>query len=110
MSVKITITGLDELRRKFETLKRRAQNISGPVALEDLYPPEFMRRYTDFLSIDEMVKASGKQVESSEDFERMQDAEWDAFVQARTKFKQWNTMKVKAEEEYAARRLNLENL
>lgn len=106
----VKITGLDELRRKFETLKRRAQNVSGPVALEDLFPPEFMRRYTDFRSIDEMVKASGKHVESSEDFERMQDAEWDTFVQSRTRFKQWKAMQTKAAEEYAARRLNLEHL
>ena len=101
----IRITGLDEFRRKLERLSRNAQNVNGPAAFDDLFPPEFMRRYTDFHSIDEMVKASGKQVESSEDFERMQDAEWDAFVQSRTRFKGWNDMQNvhKAREDVAYR-------
>ena len=47
----IKITGLDEFRRKLERLSRNAQNVNGPVAFDDLFPPEFMRRYTDFATI-----------------------------------------------------------
>ena len=101
----IKITGLDELKRQLETLKRNAQNLSGPVAFEDLFPPEFMRRYTDFKTIDEMADASGWKVESTEDFEAIPDAEWDAFVKARTRFEDWEEMQGKAAEEYATRRL-----
>lgn len=44
----IRITGLDEFRRKLERLSRNAQNVSGPVAFDDLFPPEFMRRVYRF--------------------------------------------------------------
>jgi hypothetical protein len=106
----IKIKGLDEMRRKLETFQRRAQNLSGPVAFEDLFPPEFMRRYTDFTSIDDLVAASGYKVESTEDFEKIPQAEWDALIATKTRFKNWDAMQTKAGEEYIERRLNLENL
>jgi hypothetical protein len=106
----IKIEGLDEIRQKLEALQRRAQNLSGPVAFEDLFPPEFMRRYTDFTSIDDLVAASGHNVQSTEDFEAIPQAEWDALIQAKTRFKSWEALQAKAGEEYVERRLNLENL
>ena len=45
----IKITGLDEFRRKLERLSRNVENVSGTVAFDDLFPLEFMRRYTDFV-------------------------------------------------------------
>jgi hypothetical protein len=106
----IKITGLDDMRRKLETLQRRAASLSGPVAFEDLFPPEFMRRYTDFKSIDDLVAASGHTVHSTEDFEKIPQEGWDRLIQAKTRFTNWDAMQAKAAEEYAERRLNLENL
>jgi hypothetical protein len=104
------IKGIEEMQKKLEALQRRAQNLSGPVAFEDLFPPEFMRRYTDVKSIDELVAASGYKVESTEDFEAIPQAEWDALIQAKTRFPNWEAMQKKAGEEYIERRLNLEGL
>jgi hypothetical protein len=106
----IKITGLDEFRRKLERLSRNAQNVNGPVAFDDFFPPEFMRRYTDFSSIQVMADASGFKIESQEDFEAIPDADWDAFVRSRTRFPTWQDMQAKAGEEYVVRRLNIENL
>ena len=106
----IKITGLDDMRRRLETLRRRAANLSGPVAFEDLFPPEFMRRYTDLRSIDDLVAASGYTIQSADDFEKIPQADWDALIKAKTRFKSWDAMQAKAAEEYAERRLNLENL
>lgn len=106
----IRITGLDEFRRKLERLSRNAQNVSGPVAFDDLFPPEFMRRYTDFPTIQAMADASGFKIESQQDFEAIPDADWDAFVRSRTRFQTWQDMQVKAGEEYVVRRLKVENL
>jgi hypothetical protein len=106
----IKITGLGEMQRKLERLQRRAQNLSGPVPFEELFPPEFMRRYTQFKSIDEMFGAFGTPIESTEDVERIPDAEWDVYVTARTRFKSWKEMQSKAGEEYAERRLGIDNL
>ena len=104
----IKITGLDEVRRNLDALQRRMQNLSGPVAFEDLFPPEFMRRYTDYASIEELITASGHKVESTEDFEAIPQAEWDQFIKAKTRFANWEAMQSKAGEDYVARRLNIE--
>jgi len=106
----IEITGLDEIRRKLEKLQHRVANLNGPVSFDDLFPPEFMRRYTDFLTMDDMIKASGHEVKTAADFEAIPDDEWDNLVNERTRFKDWSEMKNKAAGEYAERRLNLENL
>jgi len=106
----IRITGLDEFQRKLERLSRNAQNVSGPVTLDDLFPPEFMHRYTDFPTIQAMADASGFKVESQQDLEAIPDADWDAFVRSHTRFQTWQDMQAKGGEEYVVRRLNVENL
>jgi hypothetical protein len=106
----IKITGLDEFRRKLENLQRRVENVNGPVPFDELFPPEFMRRYTNFKSIEEMLGAYGKPIESAEDFKQIPDAEWDTYVSERTKFTTWEDMQKKAGQEFIERRLNIENL
>ena len=106
----IKITGLDEFRRKLDRLSRNAQNVSGPVAFDDLFPPEFMRRYTDFTAMQAMADASGFKIDSQDDFEAIPDAGWDAFVRCHTRFSTWRDMQAKAGEEFVVRRLNVENL
>jgi hypothetical protein len=82
--------------------------LSGPVAFEDLFPPEFMRRYTDCKSIDEMF--SSLVVGSQEDLEALPVADLDKLVQSKTRFTSWDAMKAKAGEEYMERRLDIGNL
>jgi hypothetical protein len=106
----VKITGLNEFRRSLQTLSRRAQNLSGPVEFDDLFPPEFMRRYTDFKTVDEMFAGFDPPILTEEDFKNAPDDKWNDFVQARTKFVSWEAMQAKAGEEYVERRLNLENL
>jgi hypothetical protein len=67
------------------------------VPFDELFPPEFMRRYTDFKSIEEMLGACGTRIESAEDSKRIPDAEWNKFVSERTKFKTWDDMQAKAQ-------------
>jgi hypothetical protein len=102
------LEGFDDMRRKLETLQRRASNLSGPVAFEDLFPPEFMRRYADCKTIDELF--SDPPIESQEDFEKLSVSALDQRVQAKTRFTSWDAMKAKAGEEYMERRLDIGNL
>jgi len=48
------------------TLQRQAENVNRPVPFDELFPPEFMRRYTNFKSIEEMLGAYGTPIESAE--------------------------------------------
>ena len=106
----VKLQGFDDLRRKLENLKRRAQSLNGSVPFEDLFPPEFMRRYTDFKTIEEMLCAFGTPITSSEDFASIPDQEWDAYVKRSTKFSGWEAMQKQAGEDYVERRLSLDNL
>lgn len=99
------IEGLDELNRNLQELQRQAENLSGPVKFDDLFPPEFMRRYTNVKSIDELLAASGRTINSTEDFEAIPGDEWDRVVSTNTQFANWEEMKARAGEAYAVRRL-----
>ena len=104
----VKLHGFDDMRRELETLQRRAGNLSGPVAFEDLFPPEFMRRYTDCQTVDELF--SGFTVYSQEDFEKLPVSELDQVVRSKTRFTSWDSMKAKAGEAYMERRLDIGNL
>jgi len=106
----IKLTGLNELRRKLDDLQRRAENLNGPVAFGDLFPPEFMRRYTDFKTIEEMLGATGHDVRSSDEFEALPPETWEHLTTTRTTFSSWDEMKSQAAREYASRRLGFDSL
>jgi hypothetical protein len=103
----VKVRGLDELKRKLDALARRARRLEGThsVRLRDLFNPDFMERYTEFSSIDEMVESSGFDVESADDFKRILDDGWDTFVASRTRFRTWKQMLAKAGEEYIVKKL-----
>jgi hypothetical protein len=103
----IRIAGLDELQRSLQKIKRRAENLSGEVSFNDLFPPEFMREHTDFTEIGDLIKASGYEVNDADDFKRIPAAEWDAHVAARTRFRNWEEMQAQAGREYVVRRLGI---
>lgn len=105
---KFEIKGLDEIERAFDDLARRAENLSGPVKFSELFPPEFMRRYSDFVHIDDLAEASGFHCETTEDFEKIPADQWNAHIVASTRFSSWEEMKDVAGREYAQRRLGLD--
>lgn len=85
-TIPVKITELEELRRKLRSGASGARAVDGPhdVPFTDLEPPLHVAIW-DFSSIGEMV-ASGFQVRSIDDFKRIPDIEWDAFVASRTRF------------------------
>jgi hypothetical protein len=103
-------TALDEIQRKLREFQQRASELTGPLSFADLFPPDFMNRYTKFGSIDDMVAASGHHVTSSEEFEQIPQAAWNEFVRANTSFADWEAMKAQAGQELAERRLDMDNL
>jgi hypothetical protein len=74
------------------------------VSLSELLDPDFMRRYTDFGSFEEMVQ-EGFGVTSAEEFLAIPDDQGEAHVVGRTRFQSWQQMQGKAGEELMARRL-----
>jgi hypothetical protein len=103
----IRLHGFDQVSRKLRDLQRRAEKLDGlhGVKFDELFPPSFMRRYSDFETIGAMVDASGFRVESADDFARIPDDEWDRFVASRTRFANWREMQDKAAAEWTGKRL-----
>jgi hypothetical protein len=105
----LEITGLDELSRKLKDLGDRAQELDGQheIPLSELLTPVFVAGCSRFQSTDELFKASGFKVESTEDFKAIPDAEWDAFIGSNTAYSTWQAMLDEAVKEWTVNRLGL---
>jgi hypothetical protein len=92
--MKITVTGLDDMKRNLRDLAKRARDLNGThsVVLRDLLTPEFIQSHTKHSSIDAWFAASGFTIESTADFEAIPDQEWDDYVRSTTDFASWEEM------------------
>ena len=101
------ITGLDKLEKQLKQMKKGAKELSqtNQVPFDELFTDSFMRKYTAFSSIDELLDAGGFKVESSEDFESIPDAELDKHIASNTNFKSWEDMLGEAVSLFAAKKL-----
>jgi len=79
----------------FEDLVRKIEDLDGQhqIPFSDLFTDEFMLLNTEYCSISEMIEASGFSVQSSEDFAKIPDDEWDSHVRRHSRFASWEEMK-----------------
>ena len=107
MSSSIKIKGLDKLEKQLKQMEKGVKELSRTkqVSFGELFSGSFMRKYTSFSSMDELLNAGGFNVESQEDFEAIPDAEFDKHIAATTKFKCWEDMLSEATTQYAAKKL-----
>jgi len=102
----IKFDGFDKLSKKLDELKESAESIQGTqVPLGELLTPGFFAKHTRFLSDDELFEASGFSVQSTEDFEKIPNEEWDNFIQQNTPFATWSDMLSAAGAEWAQKKL-----
>jgi hypothetical protein len=107
MTSSFEIKGLNEIQNKLNVLQHDIEKITKEerVTLNDLFPSSFMRKYTQFSTINEMVNNSPFKVESEVDFKNIPDNDWDVYVREKTSFQSWNEMKSKAAEEYMGKKV-----
>jgi len=86
-------------------LKKKAEDASGPVSFEVLFNEDFMKKYTNFSSFEELLSAGGFEVDSVEDFEAIPDDKFDEHISKTTKFKSWEDMQAEAGTIYMANKL-----
>jgi hypothetical protein len=91
----------------FKNIRKKLKCLKGQndVPLETLFPTSFMRKYTVYNSIEDMLENCDYTVESLDDLADINDAEWDRFVQKTTKFNNWQDMLLVASREWVGRRL-----
>ncbi|OME21598.1 MULTISPECIES: hypothetical protein [Paenibacillus] len=93
----------------FDNIQRKADKLSEGqhVTLDELFNSSFMRKYTDFQSIDELFDKGGYAVASLEDIEKIIGPRFNAYISEHTKFSNWNEFQTKAVAEQVARQLGL---
>lgn len=107
MSIEISFEG--KTQREREKLLEKIAKLRGTHtgSVDQLLVPDFMLRFTNFASVDEMVEKSGFEVHNAEDFAAVPADEWDQFIAANTQFATWLDMISAAGSECFARALDL---
>lgn len=100
----IEFTGLDKLEKQLKKMEKELSQTKS-VSFEDLFTASFMKKYTSFSSMDELLDAGGFKIESQEDFEAIPEAEFDKHISANTKFDSWEEMLSEATSQYLVKKL-----
>ena len=104
--IKFELKGHEELSKNLDKLTKELESFKKQeVSFNELFSPEFMTKYTQFRTINEMVEKSPFKVESEEDFKNIPDEEWDSYVKEKTSFQSWSEMMSKAGEEYLGKKV-----
>lgn len=92
--IKIDFSGFDELERELKKLEQNVQRLEGEnsIPFTELFPFEFMKKYTQFHSIEEMFNGSPFTIDSEGDFTAIDDDEWNNFIKTSTNFDSWEQM------------------
>ncbi len=101
------IKGFDEFERKSRELQKDVQELASRYPkVSELFLDDFMQENTSYKSIDEMLDASGFEINKQEDLQKIRgDERWNAFVNENTKFENWNEMLLNAYKKYIQRKL-----
>lgn len=78
----------------------KPENSKGPVYFTDLFNSEFMKLYTQYNTIEELLLAGGFEVNSEEDYEAIPDEIIDSHVAKTTNFQSWKEMLTEAVKDY----------
>ncbi|WP_002746296.1 hypothetical protein [Leptospira mayottensis] len=91
----IKLEGFDEFQNGLKNLENNLKKLSEKkeIGFLELFPTEFMSKYTDYSSVEEMFSSSGFVINSEDDFTKLEKSpDWDAFVSQNTKFNSWEEM------------------
>lgn len=107
--MKFEMSGFDDLEKKLKEMEKAAKELEGTkeVSFGELFNDNFMRKYTDSDNLESFFGKSGYKIETEDDFDALDESEFDAFVNKHSEFNDWEEMLGKAGEEYAIRKLGL---
>jgi hypothetical protein len=99
--------GFDDLSKQLKKMEKSIEKYeSGQnVGFSELFNPTFMKKHTKFVNIDEFFEKSPFKVEIQSDFENIDEAELDAYVDEYSRFNTWEEMLGEAGQEHLAKEL-----
>lgn len=86
------------------SLEKAAKDSEHSISFTELFTSEFMRLYTQYQSIEELLTSGGFEVNSEEDYEAIPDEDIDAHVAETTNFRSWKEMLTEAVEAYTIKK------
>lgn len=102
-------TTLSELSKKVgdfsKSLGPDGQGRKVPIG--DILTPAFVSKHTGFSDVDEMLRASGFEIRTTEDFAAVPDGRWDEFIRSISSFPDWSSMLGAAGKEWIVNKLDL---
>lgn len=103
----IKITGLDSLTKKLKQMQGDMKELgeTNEIPLSQLMSNDFIAKQTSFISIDEMIEASGLVQDPSGEF--LQSSDWDLFVTSNSRFTCWKDMQQSAAKLWVQKKLKL---
>ena len=86
--------GLDKFNRRIKQMTDTAKEYENgeQVDYAELFDEEFMRKHTEYDSIQTFIEDSPFSIENQEDLEKVDDAEWDEWVRSKSEFNSWKEM------------------
>lgn len=105
----ITIKGLKGIQKNVREIQKEVKTLGQQksVNFEELFIPQFMRKYTEYNTFDELLAGGGFEVNSQDDFLEIPDDIFDEHISKHTKFRKWQAMLDAATSEFLARKLKL---
>lgn len=105
--MRFKLEGFDEFERKLKQIEHGLDELSETkeVGFDELFTNDFMRSYTDFVSMQQMLEESEFTIKCPEDFKAIPDDDWDRYVNKCTKFESWSDMLKAAAAEYTKKKL-----
>lgn len=97
------------VERRLKKMQDGAREIDGEnhIPFNELFNTKFMREYTKFSSIDEMLDKSGFKIETTKDFESIDVNKWDEYVREVTRFQSWEEMTSEAGKLWVLKQMGL---
>lgn len=89
MKIRVDNRGLKNLEKR---LDKATNALNGKHSFEEMFPPSFMRKYTNYTNIVDFFDDCGFPYETKEQFEAIPDKEFDSYVNRVTNFKSWEDM------------------
>lgn len=80
------------LKSMIKKLEKAGNATKGEHSFYELFPPEFMKSYTNYSDIDSFMNNCGFPHETEEEFKAIPDDAFDAYVRKSSKFESWQDM------------------
>ena len=107
--MKISIDGFENLQKNLGKLQKKVESLDGnhQVPITELFPLDFMKRYTEFQSIEEMMSEGGIDLKSEKEIKLETNEAWNIFVSKHADFSSWASMLKEATAQWTSKKLGL---